>query len=188
MISDNSSSPVNELRNGDGRTDPRNYTLLSALLSLLPLLASLTLVVHRTDGIACLTWLLPAPDELALDSWQPFPALRITCHPISIGHTQGCAGLYASSKFTLAQESVVSGMHMTVLPLSGVLQFCVECNDVRIAVASEELVMDPVTVQFLLPPHRSCCDADLFLVGVCFSLAFPDAFRAPVFTIVYAVS
>ena len=35
-ISDDGSSAVNELRNGDGGTDPWNYTLLSALLSLTP--------------------------------------------------------------------------------------------------------------------------------------------------------
>ena len=83
-IGDDGSSAVNELRNGDGGTDPRNYSL-SALVSLLPLCASLTLLVaRRTDGVACLTWLLPAPDEPALDCWEPCSALTIPCHPIRI--------------------------------------------------------------------------------------------------------
>ena len=190
-IGDDGSSAVNELRNGDGGTDPRNYTLMSALVSLLPLLASLTLLVaRRTDGVARLTWLalLPAPDEPALDCWEPCPVLSITCHPISIRHPQGCACLYASSTFTLDWTSGVSGTHTTFSPLSGELELCVECDDMRIAVASEGLVMDSVTLPFLRPPRRSCCDADLFLVGFCFALPLPAAFRAPVFGIVCPAS
>ena len=145
-------------------------------------------MVRRTDGVACLTWLLPAPDEPALDCCEPFPALTITCHPISIGHTQGCACLYASSKFTLARKSGVSSMHTTFSPLSGELQLCVESDDMSIAVASEGLVMDSVTLPFRRPPRRSYCDADLFLVGFCCSFPVPAAFRAYVFAIVYPAS
>ena len=188
-MSDDGSSAVNELRNGDGGIDPRNYILLSALVSLLPLLASLTLLVaRRTDGVASLTWLLPAPDEPALACWELCLVLSITCHPISIRHPQGCAWIYPSSTFSVARKSGVSGMHTTFSPLSGELEFCVESDDMRIAMASEGLVMDSVTLPFLWPPRRACCDADLFLVGFCFSLPLPAAFRALVFAIVCAAS
>ena len=124
----------------------------------------------------------------ALDCWQLFPALTITCHPISIGHTQEFAGLYTSSKFTLARTSVVSDMHTPFSPCSAELHLCVESHDRTIAVASEVLVMDPVRLPFLQPTRRSCCNADLFLVGLCFSFPFPDAFQVPGFAIVYAAS
>ena len=66
-IPDDGSPAVDELRNVDGGTDPQNYTLLTGLVSLLPVLASHPLLVaRRTDGVACLTWLLPASDNPAL--------------------------------------------------------------------------------------------------------------------------
>ena len=154
IISDDGCSAVNVWHNGDGRTDPRNYTLLSGHLFLLPPLASITCMVRHTDAVAWLTRLLPAPHVPALDSWELFPALIITWHLISIGHTKEFAGLYASSECTLTRKSVVSDMHTTFSPWSAELHLCVESHHRTIAVAFQGLVMDPVRLPFLPPTRR----------------------------------
>ena len=83
-IGDDAPSAMIKVRNSDDGTDPRNNSL-SALVSLLPLCVSLTLlVVRHTDGVACPTWRLLAPDEPALDCWEACSALTIPCHTISI--------------------------------------------------------------------------------------------------------
>lgn len=78
------SSTVNKLPNGDGGIDARNYRW-SALVSLLPLCSSLTPQVARhSDGIACVTWELPAYDERALDCWKPRSVRIMRYHTICI--------------------------------------------------------------------------------------------------------
>ena len=189
MICDAGSSAVNELRNSDGGTNPQNYTLFSALVSLLLLWPSLTpLVAQRTEMVACLTCLLPTPDEPACACWERCPVLHITCHHIGIRHLQGCAWLYPSSKFPLTTKSGVCRTHTTFSPLSDEMELYTQSDDMRIAVASEGLAMDSVTLPFLRPPRRSYWDADLWQVGFGFALLLPAAFRAPVFAIICTAS